>query len=124
MRRFGWRWGFVFVMAGFDLEEVGGRRQQKKYSPPNRMGRAADDPIEIPRMACLDSPDVSPPPEVLFVLLLSLLLLLVLSLLLPLVVPPGLLLPEDPPRPGVASYMSVMSFTEGPHEGSAHVLTY
>lgn len=97
----------MVVVADMDLEGAGRRRrQQEKYSPAIRMGRAADDPIEIPRMACLDRPDVSPLPAEPFVFLLlslSLLLpLLLLSLLLPLVVPPGLLLPGDAPNPGVA----------------------
>lgn len=90
----------MVVVADIDLEGAGRRRrQQKKYSPAIRMGRAADDPIEIPRMACLDRPDVSPLPAESFVLLSFLLSLL--SLLLPLMVPPGLL-PGDASGLGVA----------------------
>lgn len=74
--------------------------------PAIRMGRAALEPIEIPKMACLERPDVRPLPLELFALfpfvsLLSLSLLLLL-LLLPLLVPPGLLLP--PSKPGVAGF--------------------
>lgn len=110
-------------MADFGLGRVDRRLQQKKYSPASRMGRAADDPIEIPRMACLDRPDVSPPAVELFALswfvLLSLLLLLLLSLLLSLVAPPELL--GDPSKPGVADVPCQYSH---PHECGAHAITY
>lgn len=72
--------------------------------PAISMGRAALEPIEIPKMACLDRPDVSPLPLELFASFpfVSLLSLLLSLLLLPLVVPPGLLLP--PSKPGLARF--------------------
>lgn len=117
LRRLRWWRTVVVVVADMDLEAVGLRRQQKKYSPAISMGRAAVVPIEIPRMADLDRPDVSPLPVVLFALLSFVLLsslLLLLSLLLSLVLPPGLPLLGPASEPGVAVYMSVFSPSGGP----------
>lgn len=109
----------MVVVADIDLDEGDRRRrwcrrQQKKYIPAIRMGRAALPPIEIPRMACLDRPDVIPLPLGSFVSFpLLLLLSLLLSLLLLSPVPPGLLLPEPPLKPGVAEFhVSILNYVE------------
>lgn len=112
-----WRW---IVVLGVDvrLRVVGFRRQQKKYSPAIRIGRAADDPIEMPKMACLDRPGISPLLLELFASFLFVLsLLLLLSLLLPLLL--------GAPEPGVAGFSCQYPHPKGQNdEYDARAMTY